>query len=324
MERGHLTHDRSWEQPILQRQSRAGTAVDTLSFKTEEAVKRVVYSEMRTDQSGWVIFQILKAHAYAFSKNATYGGACGDSSHKEDIQQVLSSVGWSEILPLQCPGENTAPEGRVYPSSFFEKRHGRRMADKAWRAEIMRHTDYSYFDTIPEKSPNNKYTNKPIFAIVVHIRRRDVTPCCYPGWYLPNSYFISMIDHYVQKRAPSDQPLEIQLYSQSESYESWDDLVTQLDTNYGNNYTLHLDGPVGDVWRAILAANVFIGSISEFSRVPALFAKGEIPDPRNITISSIAEQTRLQSKALLDQCSEAQFVSCKHKWWVKGESNFQK
>lgn len=289
---------------------------------------QVIYSEMRKDQAGWVIFQMLKAHAYAFSKNATYGGACGDSPHKKDISQVLSSVGWSEILPLRCPSEPGAPQGRVYPSPFFERRHGRRMGQQSWRAEIMRHTDYSYFDQIPGRSSipmKNSNDSKPMFSIAVHIRRRDVTPCCYPGWYLPNSYFSSMIQYYVQNKAPPDRPLQIQLFSQSQSHESWEDFKSRLEQHPSTkNYTLHLDGPVGNVWRAILAADVFIGSISEFSRVPSLFAKGEIPDPRNITISAIAEQTRLQNKELLNQCTDIQFVSCKHKWWIDGESNFQK
>ena len=131
-----------------------------------------------------------------------------------------------------------------------------------------------------------------------------------------------MIDHYVQ-RAPPNHPIDIRIFSQSESRESWDNLKALLDRRY-LKYTLYLDGPVGDVWRAILAADIFIGSISEFSRIPALFARGRVPDPRNITIPVIAEQTKTDNKALLDQCSDTQFVSCKHKWWMKGDSAFQK
>ena len=273
---------------------------------------RVIYSRLRKDQAGWVIFDMLKAHAYAFAHNRIYGGACGDSIHKDDIQEVLKSVGWRDILPLKCPDESDN-HSRIYSSTFFEKKHGRRMGSISWREFIKNHTDYSYF--VGKESLNRDHV-KELFSIVVHIRRRDVTPCCYPNWYLPNSYFSSMIDKYAGEQEPGRR-VEVRIFSQSDSHESWDDFRRM-------NYTLNLDGPVGEVWRAILSADVFIGSISEFSRVPALFAKGTIPDPRNISDPAIAAESKARAQRLLEQCSEVQLAKCKHKWWMDPNSSFLK
>lgn len=279
--------------------------------------RRVIYSKLRKDQAGWVIYDMLKAHSYAFDNNLTYGGACGDSIHKPDISNVLSSIGWNEILPLACPQNDTLH--RVYPGSFFEKDCASRMASMQWREFMINHTDYSYFDHEPrekngKENQQHDLATKP-FSIVVHIRRRDVTPCCYPHWYLPNSYFASMIEKYYLEHNASSRPIQIQIFSQSESHESWDDLHHKIPSHI--NYTLHLDGPVGEVWRAIVSSDVFLGSISEFSRVPAMFARGLVTNPRNISDGRIASETQRENQRLLEECGETKIFQCKHKWWMK-------
>lgn len=70
---------------------------------------------------------------------------------------------------------------------------------------------------------------------------------------------------------------------------------------------------MGDVWRAILRADIFVGSISKFSRVPALFAKREIPDPRHISDPTIAANTAAENQKLLNECTEFQLIKCKSK-----------
>lgn len=296
--------------------------------ESEPRPRRVIYSRLRKDQAGWVIYDMLKAHSYAFAGNMTYGGACGESIHKQDIYNVLLSIGWNEILPLDCPKNDTLE--RVYPGSFFERDHGNRMASRKWRDFMIKHTDYSYFDH-PRRGKNNDHGgNQDDFAetpisLVVHIRRRDVTPCCYPHWYLPNSYFASMIEKYytdqVQRNNSSlSRPIQIQIFSQSESHESWEDLNQRMKVLPNHlNYTLHLDGPVGEVWRAIVSSDVFLGSISEFSRVPAMFARGQVLDPHNISDVRIALETKQETQRLLDECGETKIVQCKHKWWLKSK-----
>jgi hypothetical protein len=261
--------------------------------------KRVVYSRLRTDQSGWVIFDMLKAHTFAFHEKdvTSYGGACGESTHKEDVQRVLTAVGWDGILPLKCPDENETT-AEILGGSYYQKKHGRRMGSPIWRKYIMDHIDY------PPESGN--------FTMVVHMRRRDVTPCCYPNWYLPNSYFQAMIEKFSQGRAN----VHVQIFSQSDSFESWDAFQNNHNST-ANGYELNLDGPVGDVWRAIITADVFIGSRSEFSRVPALFAKGHLVDPWKIEDAKIANETSVEGNRLLDSCSIFQLSSCKNKWWLE-------
>ena len=86
------------------------------SSKTSLTKPTIVYSKLRGDQSGWVIFDMLKAHAYCFALNVTYGGACGNSAHKHDIVDVLKAVGWDEILPLKCP---PPPESKKKDSNIW-------------------------------------------------------------------------------------------------------------------------------------------------------------------------------------------------------------
>lgn len=142
----------------------------------------------------------------------------------------------------------------VYPNNLFEPKHGRRMVATAWGNFIKRHTDYSNFDkdaNNPMKGGDNITSSREqcgvvsrndttkeqsfssssnLFSIVVHIRRQDVTLCCYPDWYLPYSYFSSMIEKYIAKMnnnqnnnnrdGGKQNNMTVHIFSQSDSYES--------------------------------------------------------------------------------------------------------
>jgi hypothetical protein len=240
---------------------------------------------------------MLKAHSYAFFHNATYGGGCGESSHKEDIGQVLTAVGLHHILPLKCPDDDdndNETNALIYLGSAYEQGSGKRLKSPEWLNYVKSQIKY------PEKEENTT-------SIVVHIRRRDVTPCCYPMWYLPNYYFQAMIEKY---RADDDhgEVVHVQIFSQSESFESWEPFNS-------SQYSLHLDGPIGDVWKAILSSDIFIGSKSEFSRVPAMFTRGHVMNAWQIGDDEIRNQTEIENERVFDTCTEYQIFSCKHKWW---------
>lgn len=101
--------------------------------------------------------------------------------------------------------------------------------------------------------------------IVVHIHRGDVTPCFRLEFgyicYLPNSYYMALIETYRQEDS------EVTIFSESQSFENWTDLEVK-------GYKLVLDGDMSNVWKEAIDSNVFIMSRSSFSYVPAVLARG--------------------------------------------------
>jgi hypothetical protein len=293
------------------------TNVESISHRSLEAETSkplVIYSHLRKDQSGWVIMDMLKAHSFAFERNVTYGGACGDSQHIEDIRNVLDLAGLDNVLPLKCPPTNTGDNELendglrhvLYHASLYEKGYQKRMGSHMWKKHIQQQL---YFKDDNEVQTNNgKNTTK----IVVHIRRRDVTPCCYPSWYVPNAYFLAMIDK-CKKAIDQLQPksdVQVDIFSQEDSFESWTPF---------QRYNLHLGGEVGQVWKAILNAHYFIGSKSEFSRVPAMFTRARV-----IEEFQDWPPFEQESQRVFGNCTDSMIFSCKHKWWQNGSSKAKK
>jgi hypothetical protein len=260
--------------------------------------KPVVYSHLRKDRSGWVIMDMLKAHAFAWERNATYGGACGESLHKHDIQNILDTTGLHNILSFACPPNVTARNDNhlqrhvLYQGSVYETGSAKRLASNSWKKDIQRHLLI-----------DGTTKSKNVTAVVVHIRRGDVTPCCYPAWYVPNAYFSAMIEKYssLAKRQFPAKNVQIQIFSQKDSFESWSPF---------RQYQLHLDSDIGQVWKSILNADYFIGSKSEFSRVPAMFTRGKVVNEHDEWVPY-----KKESQKVFTNCSETTIFSCKHKWW---------
>lgn len=142
-----------------------------------------------------------------------------------------------------------------------------------------------------QSSTTHRVNNNNEFKIVVHIRRGDVNPCRYPERYLPNDHYMRLIEKYwptemqlsssnytssFQTELPStgtmtEKTVRVIIYSESESYESFD-------VFYKYNYTVLLDtSDLGAIWNDIIDADVFIMSRSSFSHVPAILnMKGKI------------------------------------------------
>lgn len=285
------------------------------SLEPEKPRPIIYYSHLRKDQSGWVIMDMLKAHSFAFARNATYGGACGTSRHIEDIRNVLTVSGLGRILQLQCPPEkynntkstnrpiDNGPRHALYHSSMYEKDHEKRFRSLRWKQHIK---SQLYVDDEHQQADTLQLTNhqNATTRIVVHIRRRDVTPCCYPSWYVPNNYFGAMIDKYTeeaQRQHPHSSSVQVDIYSQVDSFESWSPF---------QRHNLHLDGEVGAVWNAILNADYFIGSKSEFSHVPAMFTRAQVVEEFDEW-----KEFEKESQLVFSNCTNSMIFSCKHKWW---------
>ena len=213
--------------------------------------QNVVYSYYRPDRTGAVLQDMLAAHAFAYKHNLTYGGQCQPNARQRKRYQhepsyinshvhMVQSIGLDHLLKFNqsCQGAKT-----LYMKIIMDE------ATPEWLHYIKSILKY------PPKPPN--------FSIVVHIRRGDVNPCpgTRPRWrYLPNAYFLRVLDHLTAIHPHAD----VKLFSESLSFESFQEF-------HKRGYKVQLDGDLFEVWKAILVANVLVTSSSLFSDTPALF-----------------------------------------------------
>jgi hypothetical protein len=220
----------------------------------------VYYSKARPDRSGAAIQDMLMCHAYAFARNATYGGACGEvTPYRKEQEYLISTIGLTTILPFACPTQESVTSNVsiiVDWTEYLLTKEDAAIWTPEWLQHIRQHIRYSYR---PASSQNPK--SKTPFTIAVHIRRGDVDPCCLPLRYLPNSHYLRLIEKY----AATHTDARVVIFSESKSFEP-------LDVFSNKGYELILDGDVGEAWKTIMVADVIILSKSSFSYVPAVLS----------------------------------------------------
>jgi hypothetical protein len=220
----------------------------------------VVYSILRPDRSGAIILDMLFAHAYAYSKNLTYGGACdlyGFSSssgngngnrrptHQEDAHDLVRAVGLESVLRFACPAvwnETNAERIFLTPDTYVKKDLA--TFTKQYLRHVRSHVAYP-----PPRPPGNA---------VVHVRRGDVTPCSpnYANRYLPNSHYVDILQQMIPRNA------SITILSESDAFESPEQDFA--------GFELRIDSALSEAWLAMMTADHVVLSKSSFSFVPAL------------------------------------------------------
>ena len=246
----------------------------------QQMPRTIIYSELRGDRSGSVIQDMLAAHAFAFIRNATYGGACPQKKHpflKRHID-LLRGIGLDEVLPINCPPhmtdvtdmpENTTviingTEHSLVSAEAYERKEGGVWHEKfppEWLKFIRNRTDYTY-SGVPTG------TKRP--SVVIHARRGDVHPCTRLSKrfsdvyrYLPNSHYRRILERHVLPSFHNDTTnMTISIYSEKKSFEPWDDIQS-----WKMNVKLRLDQDLIETWRAMIGADVLIlgGGISGFN-----------------------------------------------------------
>ena len=296
---GHSNFERprDFERPIVQ------PRVDT-------GIK--YYSSGRHDRTGAVLHDMLWVHAYAFSQNGTYGGACGgpdptDPSkikrtlYQNVTQELIDQLHWNRTLKYACAVNHTNSTTEINVDREFYTDLDVSIFTPQWKeyfqAEIELET--KMVESAPDSNETPSYdpakkqigtmtgmtsivereremldnhANKAmdeinkdrVYTIAVHIRRGDVDPCTYLNRYMSNDYYLKLIKQYYKLVPVQYEKIVVDIYSQSESYESFD----IFDKVYG--YNLHLDDSLYNVWHALSTANVAILSKSSFSYVPAV------------------------------------------------------
>ena len=233
------------------------------------------YSVARYDRSGSVILDMLRAHAYAFSQNQTYGGACVCCAKKgrakqqmPNVQALLQELGLKEVLPYRCPLNITTQVSSAHRAktvntseSYFNPRWKQYLLGQ-WNHPMLikqRRQSSTSINTTTI-TPNRNKTTK---IVAVHIRRGDVNPCRYPDRYRPNSHYLRLIDEYITAATSPSDHHQVYIFSESQSFESFIEFQER-------NFTLKLDTPLPDALQTMMVADYLITSRSSFSYVPAI------------------------------------------------------
>lgn len=208
-------------------------------------------------QEGAVVLDMMMAHAYTFHRGGTYGGSCGAGNDvgRDPENSLIQSIGLQNELRFECPSDvESGARKKEVPTRDYEENGVREFTPEY--VELLKSVT-----VYPEKPVEDKFT------IVVHIARGKTTPCVSPhrGFdpYLPNKHYQTLIDKYMQPNA------RVVIYSQQTSFESFEDFRNK-------GYELHIEEPIGDVWKAILLADVAIISRSSFSYAPSILSKGTV------------------------------------------------
>jgi hypothetical protein len=127
----------------------------------------IAYSQARTDRSGAAIQDMLMAHAYAFSRNLTYGGACSLErlQHKPAHDKLIQALGLQEIIPFACPNPNDTAKPVFLERKHYKNESASSVITPEWIQHIQQQVLYPASDATSRTS------------VVVHIRRGDVDPC---------------------------------------------------------------------------------------------------------------------------------------------------
>lgn len=218
--------------------------------------RKVRYSTLRADRGGSQVQDQLLAYCWCMRQGFVYGGAVGSkrSSGAVESEQLGKLIG----LGLQWSDRWIDPKKILSPEEY-------------------RDVNYSEGDTtvLRLEKPSELYPPECLNTLnparsshshecIIHIRRGDVNPERHPDRYLPNSFYLNIIQGIKQKHG---EDVDITILSESNSFESWSDF---------DGIQLVLDAPLHQCWKMMMSAKVLVLSKSAFSYLPAIFCEGEV------------------------------------------------
>lgn len=274
----------------------------TRSKSKSNHTRPMMYARLRRDRSGASIIDMLSAHAFAFAKNMSYGGACPVDpnietyKHLEEQIRLIQSLGLEDELPLACPKNRN--------EIFHFKKYRYAEFSPAWLDYMRSRIQYR----------EDHLNSKDIKQVSVHVRRGDVGPCQYSDRYLPNSYYLEVLESMGALNTNNDSnsttKYNITIHSESNSFESWRDFETAFKNITTTQLNLDLDSDLVSTWNAMVNADVLVASRSAFSFATAILSRGTVLFPFNKTLhhyevvdrrigdEATEEKKRLQRKLL--------------------------
>ena len=167
-------------------------------------------------------------------------------------------------------------------------------------------------DVVRAKMTDTSKVGDGVFRIAAHIRRGDVNPCRYPDRLSPNNLYLGLIEQYLPMPANQSMPVDVTIFSESDSYEHFDEFAKR-------NYTLHLNTDLATVWRTMMDADVLITAKSRFSLVPAILNPNTVVfNP--LTYRKLPEWQEIDAALLqksneeTEQLREEACASYSHRW----------
>jgi len=264
----------------------------------------VIYSVARTDRSGAAVADMMLAHAYAHSKNASYGGACSIDplEYRNNTELLIHAAGLEDVLFYACPkpGDNVPILNRT-----------------VYATKNTRMFTPDYLEFLRSKV---RYPETSGGSVVVHVRRGDVSPCGrYANRYLPNSHYLDILNEYVVP-ATKNRSLPVTVFSESDAFESFHDLehcykgAEDGDRHY-DKCAVRLDTDLAEAWRAMMTAEYVVLSKSSFSFVPAMlnrqatviytpFMQKKLPSWITVKDSILKKSRNRVFKMIEDKCTD--------------------
>lgn len=281
---------------------------DMTTSTTTPSTPITLYHEMRTDRSGSVIYDMLLAHAYAYSLNTsstavtTYGGACyyNETTNSTGIEmtrqvmlgirthrQFVHALGLDHILHfVPCPttANTTAATTKIHSDTnnghnenilFVRDRHVylRYGTTRLWTTEWVQHIrSQQQKQQPPQSSPLSliRKNNKQLLKerSVVVHIRRNDVSLCDE-----NTFDRYLPNSYYQTllQRYTNNDTDRKNRKSSVTIYSESNSTESWSAYDPTEYTLKLDEPPIDVWHAIMNADLVILSWSSFSVIPALF-----------------------------------------------------
>ena len=203
-----------------------------------EPPKLAVYSRCRTDRSGSVIQDMLLAHAYAYAHGLEYKGACVEKELKwlEKHRALVKVLGLEDVLRFDAC---SVPNAQRLSPDLYEGDF-----ETYWTADWRDHI-------------RSLRSNREAAAgdrVAVHVRRGDIRPCSkFGNRYLTNHHYLSILG----------ESTNVTVFTERDPYESVADFRRR-------RYSVVVEGDEVAVWRAFLASNMLVTSVSSFSYVPAV------------------------------------------------------
>ena len=253
-----------------------------------------MYSICRQDRSGSAIMDMLNAQAHALWHNVTYAGACCLKSAfpRKETVHLIQQLNLEKMLPFGCP-DGIGPHLNLSPIN------GTGLSPLILNAEVYskgypHHFTAAWRETIHQVALDqaNLVTLRPDrpFEIAVHVRRGDVSPCKHKHRYLPNAYYLALIDQYTPTKSErKNRPVRVTIFSESDSFEPFDAF-------WARNFTVELDTEdLATVWKAMAAADVVILPRSLFSFVPAIVNPNTVVMTPLLGLEGLAGWTEVDS-----------------------------
>jgi hypothetical protein len=229
--------------------------------------QEIRFYRLRCDRSGAKIMSMLRCESYCFINNLAFGGAIDRSSkYNSNKLRYRELQKYLEECKSLCKFLNL-PEPQLNTELFL---HSNITYDEITENIF----DKTYLNFLYERCRSNFIklnNNDNVYIIAIHIRRGDVTANGkWSARYIPNSYYINLIDRLKKNASKYNKNIQIYIFSERIT-DSPFDVFQNMDC------ILMLDVDVVQTWNYFIMSDLLVTAPGSFSVTPALLrTKGNV------------------------------------------------